>query len=79
VNPLVTLRGLKIRGAIILVGIVTVVVYKHFVPYTYDKQSGKNYAGAERHILILKPLIEKDRRFSRSRFLRLPDKAVVCP
>jgi hypothetical protein len=40
-----------------VVGIIVVAIYKHFVPYTFDKQAGKNYAAAERHIPILKPLL----------------------
>src|SRR5215472_10443050 len=63
-KPLVTAKGLKIIGVITLVGILVVAIYKHFEPYTFDEQRVKNLAAAERHTLLLKPLIEKDRRFT---------------
>ena len=60
----VTPKGLKIIGAIAVIGIVVVAIYKHFVPYTYDEQAAKNYAAAEHHIPILKPLLTNDSRFT---------------
>jgi hypothetical protein len=64
-SPLVTPKGLKIIGVITLIGIVAVVIYKHFVPYTSDHEAVGNYVAAEQHILILRLLIEKDHRFSK--------------
>jgi hypothetical protein len=59
----ITPRGLKKIAAITLVGIVVVMIFKHFVPYTFDKQA-VNIAAAKQHIPILKPLIENDGRFT---------------
>lgn len=51
-------------AAITLVGTVIALAYRFFVPYSYDEQHSKNVAAAERHTPVLKPLIEKDQRFT---------------
>jgi len=61
---LVTFKGLKTIAAITLFGIVAVAIFKHFVPYTIDRQQMENMAAAEKHLPLLRQVIGKDVRFT---------------
>ncbi len=59
-----TTRGLKFIAGITILGIPLAMLVNHFSPPTIQHV---NMAAAKRHIPILRPLLEKDKRFSQIR------------
>jgi hypothetical protein len=61
---LVTGAGLKKIAILTVIGALGVAIFKHYVPNSYDPQTVRNYAAAERYMPVLKSLLHADARFT---------------